>query len=238
MRPLRKLAIGLWVAVFLLAGIRFGLVGRTPGDATTPTTTANTTVDSTAKTSDNSQPIDAEAAAATQVPVGGTLPPITLKDLKGESRSLSEWSGRTLLLNFWATWCAPCRKEMPLLQQFQEAEDPARLQVLGVAIDRRDAVLQFLGETGVTYPNLAGEMDATRAAELFAPGFALPLSVVVAPDGTVLAIHMGELRAADLQQVATVAAGLGAGTLDTPSAIAALRGGLGGGPGREAPAAP
>ena len=97
------------------------------------------------------------------------------------------------------------------------------MQVLGIAIDRRDAVLQFVGETGVTYPNLVGEMDATRAAEQFAPDFALPLSVVSAPDGTVLAVHIGELKATDLEQIAGVAAGLSAGTLTTANARASLK---------------
>jgi hypothetical protein len=119
---------------------------------------------------------------------------------------------------------------MPLLEQFQQSQDPARMQVIGIAIDRRDPVMRFLGETGVTYPNLVGEMDATRAAEQFAEAFALPLSVVAAPDGTVLAVHMGELQASDLAQIATVADGLAAGTLpvaDAPSRLA-----LGKGPGR------
>ena len=219
MRPIRKLAIALWVAVFLVAGVYVGSGWQQRGKSQTVNTTVDSGVDSTV----NLQPIVPIEASESPVAVGDRLPALGLPDLKGQPRTLSEWSGRTLLINFWATWCAPCRKEMPLLEQFQESQDPTRLQVIGIAIDRRDPVLQFVGDTGVTYPNLVGEMDAARAAERFAAGFALPLSVVAAPDGTVLAIHMGEIKVSDLEQIAAVAAGLAAGTLSSADAPARLR---------------
>ena len=219
MRPIRKLAIGLWVAVFLVAGIYVGSSWQQRAKDQTVNTTVDSGVDSTV----NLQPVEPIETSAAPVAVGDRLPALGLPDLKGQPRTLSEWSGRTLLINFWATWCAPCRREMPLLEQFQESQDPTRLQVIGIAIDRRDPVLQFIGDTGVTYPNLVGEMDATRAAERFAAGFAMPLSVVAAPDGTVLAIHMGEIKVSDLEQIAAVAAGLAAGTLSSADAPARLR---------------
>lgn len=226
MRPIRKLAIGLWVAVFLVAGIRLGANWRpTPGELT-----VDTTADSPVESTVNSQVPAITNNSDPAVTVGDPLPAITLKDLSGKPRSLKEWSGRTLLVNFWATWCAPCRKEMPLLDQFQQSGDPARMQVIGIAIDRRDPVLSFIGETGVTYPNLVGEMDATRAAEQFASGLALPLSVVAAPDGTVLAVHMGEITASDLEQIAAVADSLATGTLTVAAAPSRLKLGKGTGP--------
>jgi thiol-disulfide isomerase/thioredoxin len=155
------------------------------------------------------------------------LPPIRLADLKGTPRSLEEWQGRTLLINFWATWCAPCRKEMPLLEALQQSADPAELQVIGIAIDRQEPVLRFVGEAGVTYPILAGEGDATQAAEQFGDAFrALPFSVVAAPDGTVLAAHTGELDRDALTLIATVAGQLARGGLSTGAARDLLQRGL------------
>jgi len=214
--PLRKLVVALWAALFLLAGIRFGT-----GWFSDPA--VNSSDNSGANITGNTHPIVSKDDSDALAGVGKPLPELVLNDLKGQPRTISEWSGRTLLINFWATWCAPCRKEMPLLEQFQQSRDPAQLQVLGIAIDRLDPVIRFLGETGVTYPNLVGEMDATRAAEQFAPGFALPLSVVAAPDGTVLAVHIGEIYAGDLEQIAAVADGLAAGTLSTAEAAGRLK---------------
>lgn len=144
----------------------------------------------------------------------GDLPEIVLNDLAGQPRSLHEWRGRILLVNFWATWCAPCRREMPLLQALQDGRSPERLQVIGIAIDRQDPVQRFIAETGVSYPILIGQQDAMAAAELFGSAFgALPFSVLVAPGGAILALHTGELGLADLEYMIAVADQVAAGSL-------------------------
>jgi len=205
MRPVRQLAIGLWVVVFLAGGLWLGSQWQRRTPEPPPASPA------------------AEAPAR--------LPAITLKDLQGNPRSLDEWRGRTLLINFWATWCAPCRKEMPLLENLQQSVDPATLQVIGIAIDRLEPVLRFVGEAGVSYPILAGEADASAAAEQFGDAFvALPFSVIAGPDGTVLATHTGELDAAELGQIAEVAGLLAEGRLAAPAAAALLRSRLAPGP--------
>ncbi len=197
MSPLRKLAVGLWAAVFVFGGI---LAGRYWGQLSAPPA---------ASTATETRPA---------VPTPTRLPPITLKDLREQSRSLSDWPNRTLLINFWATWCAPCREEMPLLEQLQQSMDPATLQVIGIALDRPEPVLRFVGETGISYPVLLGEEAATRAAEQFGEAFVgLPFSVLAAADGTILAIHTGQVSARDLAQIGTVAQQLATGEL-TPAA--------------------
>lgn len=141
------------------------------------------------------------------------LPVFALNDLDGERRNIQEWQGRPMLINFWATWCAPCRKEMPLLQTLHE-ESPGGLRVIGIAVDRMPAVAGFVAEAGITYPILVGQDEAIAAAESFGPAFvALPFSVLVSADGQVIGLEAGELDPAELRGLAELAAELGAGRL-------------------------
>jgi len=131
-----------------------------------------------------------------------TLPDFTLPDLDDRPRSITEWSGRSLVINFWATWCAPCRREMPLLQSLQDERADGSLQVIGVALDNLADAKRFATQIRVTYPVLYGEEDGTVVAESLGDDFiGLPFSAFVAPDGEILALVSGELQADDLHRI-------------------------------------
>jgi thiol-disulfide isomerase/thioredoxin len=153
------------------------------------------------------------------------LPEFVLTDLSGQARSIQDWSQHTLLINFWATWCAPCRREMPLLQTVHQERQDHGLRVIGIAVDRRSDVEAFIAESGVTYPILIGQQDAMEAAETFGPDFVgLPFSIFVAPGGHVLSIHSGELHPAELKAILTIGDRVASGQLDLATARETLRG--------------
>ena len=147
------------------------------------------------------------------------LPDFTLMDVGGNPRSISEWSKQPLLINFWATWCAPCRREMPLLQKLHEERQNNSFQVIGVAIDRLDDVQAYVIESGVTYPILVGELEAMEAAEKFGSGFVgLPFSVFTAPNGQVLTVRNGELQRDELRAILAITDQVTSGQLSTAEA--------------------
>ena len=123
--------------------------------------------------------------------VGDPAPELALDDLDGRRRALAEWRGRPTLVNFWATWCAPCLREMPLLDARAKA-DPA-LAIVGIALDEPEAVRRFVRQLGVGYPvllDLPGANDASVA--LGNRRGVLPYSVLLDADGTILAQEAGD----------------------------------------------
>jgi len=88
------------------------------------------------------------------------LPELRLPDLQGQEIDASRWAGKVVLLNFWATWCPPCLRELPLFDELQRAHPDGRLQVVGIAIDKKEDVQRFLAEHPVGFPVLLGDTNA------------------------------------------------------------------------------
>lgn len=122
------------------------------------------------------------------------LPDFTLADRDGEPRSIHSWPGRSMIVNFWATWCAPCRREIPLLKRIQAEHGAEGFQVIGVAVDFREDVLAYANDIGIDYPLLIGEEDGLEAVSAFgiaAVGF--PFTAFTDADGRIVTLHLGEL---------------------------------------------
>jgi len=111
-------------------------------------------------------------------------PPLALKDLKGKTVSLSEFKGKVVLLNFWATWCAPCKAEIPELVKWQSEYQNAGLQIIGITYPPagRIAVRRFASRMKINYPVLFG---AKKTKALFDSSVTLPFSVVVDKEGNI-----------------------------------------------------
>jgi len=117
----------------------------------------------------------------------------SMTDLDGESRHLDDWSGQIRLVNFWATWCAPCRVEMPLFQEAYERYQDRDFQIIGVALDKADAVRQFSEQLGITYPLLIVDTDTgmKMMADFANSAGVVPHSVLLSGDGSILDQHIG-----------------------------------------------
>ncbi|MDQ3667396.1 MAG: TlpA family protein disulfide reductase [Acidobacteriota bacterium] len=126
---------------------------------------------------------------------------IKLKDLSGTEQSLSSLKGRIVILNFWATYCIPCRKEMPDLAAIQNEYAALGVQVIGASADEmedRAKVLQFIKETRINFPVWIGATTADLMR--FGLGSALPGTVVVGKDGRVAQVISGVVNQADLKK--------------------------------------
>jgi thiol-disulfide isomerase/thioredoxin len=155
------------------------------------------------------------------------VPAVTLTDRAGKPRSLAEWRGRSLIVNFWATWCAPCRKEIPLLQKLQHERAGDGFQVVGIAVDFREDVLKFADAMKIDYPLLIGEQDALDAAAAFgvdAAGF--PFTVFSDALGRIVLAHVGELTAPEADLILGEIQGVNAGQKTLEQARTAIEAGL------------
>jgi len=125
-----------------------------------------------------------------------------LADLTGGAQTLGQWQGQVLVVNFWATWCAPCREEIPGFVRMQERYGPRGLQFVGIAIDQPDKVAEFSREFHINYPLLMGgleTMELMRQAGNRAG--VLPYTLVIARDGKLVSREPGGLKESRLERI-------------------------------------
>ena len=126
---------------------------------------------------------------------------LAFRDLDGQPRTLADWRGKLVLLNFWATWCTPCLKEIPLLVETQREHGPRGLQIVGVAMDEVDAVKAFAQRLQMNYPTMVGKGEIAAAMDELGDELgAFPFSVLIAPDGRILDRRSGDLSREEIAQ--------------------------------------
>ena len=169
------------------------------------------------------QQASAPAVAAPPALEVVTHPEFSLPDISGRDRSFSEWQGKNRLINFWATWCAPCRREIPLLKNFQAEQSGNGFEVIGIAVDFPDAVAEYAESAQFNYPVLVGEQDAMAVAESSGIEFiGMPFTMFVAADGEYLSAYIGELHQEHLDTVVDVMTRLDRAEIDKPMARSEL----------------
>jgi len=148
----------------------------------------------------------APAAAAAPVELEAiSHPEFTLPDIEGTQRAFSDWQGQNRLINFWATWCAPCRREIPLLRDFQARHAINGFQVIGIAVDYPEEVAAYAEKARFNYPVLIGQQEAMAVAESSGIEFiGMPFTMFVASDGEYVGAYIGELHQEHLDRVVDI----------------------------------
>ena len=125
-----------------------------------------------------------------------------LENIEGETISIGEFRGEKTLINFWATWCRPCRKEMPMLNGVFLSQDPSDFSVVGIAIDKPEKVKQFVAELGIDFPIMVGQSEAYDVMKgLGNEALTLPYTILIDEEGEVVWSKNTELKHSDMDEV-------------------------------------
>jgi thiol-disulfide isomerase/thioredoxin len=130
---------------------------------------------------------------------GSAILGLVLPDSEGRQQALSQWRGKVLVVNFWATWCAPCREEMPQFVKAQARDVDKGVQFVGIAVDDPGKVRAFVKEIGLNYPALIGGYGAIELSKSLGNDLsALPFTIVVDRQGRVAHTQLGPVKSARL----------------------------------------
>jgi len=124
------------------------------------------------------------------------LPPLVLNDLAGQRRTLYDWHGKVIMLNFWATWCGPCQTEIPDFIGYQQQYADRGLQVIGIGLDEAENLRKFVRSVGVNYPILQADPEEQYSLlkQWGNPYGSLPFTVVIGKEGRLIFMQSGLFR--------------------------------------------
>jgi thiol-disulfide isomerase/thioredoxin len=135
-------------------------------------------------------------------PDASALLALSLPDTQGTTQPLDQWRGKVLVVNFWATWCGPCREEMPEFVRAQRELGPQGVQFVGIAVDQADKVARFAKELNLNYPALVGGYNAVHVSEPLGNRLlALPFTVILSRDGHVAHTQLGPMKPGQLRSI-------------------------------------
>jgi thiol-disulfide isomerase/thioredoxin len=148
------------------------------------------------------------------------IPAFSYPDLEGQLRHSSEWKDRILVLNFWAAWCPPCRAETPMFVELQQKYGGDNVRFVGIAIDDKQPVQDFVDDHGVEYPILLGDEGAITLSNKLGNHFdGLPFTVVALPGGKIILRHQGGIGRKELEPVLKQAIEASRRTFEAPERI-------------------
>ena len=185
MKPAVKAVLAAFSAITLLAGIALGVDSLSNPD--------------TVAAAGSTQADDGGASGSI---TAGTLYAASFHDLDGNTLTLGRWHDRLLVVNFWATWCAPCKEEMPIFSAVQARHRENGLQVVGIAADSAANVAKFQKNTPVDYLLLPDEMGAIKLSKRLGNRFGLlPHTVIFAPGGRQVYAKLGVVTESELEAI-------------------------------------
>ena len=127
---------------------------------------------------------------------------LELPDPDGSLQSMTQWRGKVLVVNFWATWCQPCREEIPALLRIAKKHAGKNIQIIGIAVDSADKVKQFAEEFTIDYALLIGGLESIELSrQLGNRASALPFTAVLDHSGTLVRTHLGQISEQDLESI-------------------------------------
>lgn len=130
-----------------------------------------------------------------------SAPEFALRDLAGKTHRLVDYRGKLVLLNFWATWCPPCREEIPLFIDMQRRYQDQGVQILGISVDSPEAVARYWQEMRINYPLLLADEGTYELMAAYGNrSGGLPYSILIGPTGQVAGVKLGAYREAELEK--------------------------------------